>query len=112
MAAVFWLLVLGAGVVTGQPWAFLFLAVLLVCFGLAHTSHPPAQVAPLPPPPRPRVAKAPQAAAPAPVVKELPVDTRQLKRRWREEEHQAWQDDFDRLAAGRAGPSSVRSANF
>ena len=109
MAVVFWLLVLGAGLVTRQPWAFLIFAALLICFGLARFSERPTRVQALPPP---RPAKAPPALAPAPIVEAPPVDPRQLKRRWREEDLQAWQEDFDRLAAGTDGPSSVRNANF
>lgn len=87
MAAVFWFLVLGAGLVTGQPWAFLIFAVLLICFGLARISERPAKVAP-----SPRSVEAPKAEAPA-------VDTRQLKRRWRAEDLQTWQDEYDTLLA-------------
>lgn len=87
MAAVFWLLVLGAGVVTGQPWALLIAAVLLVCLVLANIPQRPAPVALMPPP---RPVEAPRAEAPA-------ADPRELKRRWREEDLRAWQEDFDRL---------------
>lgn len=97
MAVAFWLLVLGAGVVTGQPWAFLILAVLLTCLFLANRPQRPAAV---PPAPRPRPAKAPRAAAPAPAVQDLPVDMRQLKRKWRAEDHKAWDEEFARLLAG------------
>jgi hypothetical protein len=90
MAAVFWLLVLGAGVVTGQPWAYLILVVLVICARLANTSQSAA----------PRPAKALQAAAPAPVAQDLAADIRQLKRHWRAEAHKAWDEEFNRLAAG------------
>jgi hypothetical protein len=90
MAAIFWLLVLGAGVMAGQPWAWLILGVILVCFALARP------VPKLPPPP-PRPVKAPVEPPP-------PVDPRQLKRRWRQEDLRAWQEDFDRLVAGCGAP--------
>jgi hypothetical protein len=86
MAAVFWLLVLGAGALAGQPWAWLILAVLLVCLVLTR----PSKAAP----------RAPEPARPLPAAPVPPVDPRQLKRRWREEDLRAWQEDFDRLAAG------------
>lgn len=103
MAVVFWLLVLGAGVVTGQPWAFLILAVLLMCLALTGPARPIAPPAPPQAPPspeRPKVAKAPQAAAPAPVVRDVGEDLRQLKRRWHREDHKAWDEEFVRLVAG------------
>lgn len=93
MAAVFWLLVLGAGVVTGQPWAYLILAVLLICLGLARSERP-VKVAAAPPP---RSVEAPHPAAPAPVAVDPWDEARRLKRQWREGDHKSWDEDFNRL---------------
>jgi hypothetical protein len=116
MVALFWLLVLGAGVVTGQPWAILILVVLVVCLVLANTHVPvdsqgrqirkprPAQAIR---PPKPRAAKTrpalvpPKPPPPAPIVRDPWDEMRrlqQLQRKWRVEDHQSWDKEFNRLA--------------
>lgn len=113
MVALFWLLVLGAGVVRGQPWAMVILVVLVICFVLAHTHVPvdaQGRLISKPRPvrvvrsPKPRPAKTRRALGPpippppAPMVRDTWDEMRRLQRKWREEEHQSWDEDFNRLA--------------
>lgn len=138
MVALFWLLVLLGGVITGQPWAIVIFVVLIVLVILANSHVPvdpqgrpirkqrPARVVP---PPRPRVAQPRPVPRPAKVVlpprphvtqprpAKVPWKLRrphptardpwdemrrlqQLQRKWREEDHRSWEQEFNTLVRG------------